>query len=114
MTDDAPRKKSENRQRQSQIKIPATAEEFNAAAAKPAHERTVYSMHRGEGPRRIFGTDPMGDTITAMTEWDEIGLLTRGEKPLYHLQLCPDAKYPVTDEQWKRMAAIVLEEIGAK
>ncbi len=36
MTDDAPRKKSENRQRQKQIKIRCTAEEFNDAAANAA------------------------------------------------------------------------------
>ena len=36
MTVDAPRKKSENRQRQKQIKIRCTAEEFNAAAANAA------------------------------------------------------------------------------
>jgi hypothetical protein len=71
-------------------------------------------MTSEEGARRIFGTDPLGDTVTAMTELDEIGSLTRGEKPLYHIQLCPDAKYPVTDEQFKRMAEIVIESVGAK
>ena len=81
---------------------------------KDGHALALYFMTSEEGARRIFGTDPMGDTITAMTEWDEIGSLTRGEKPLYHLQLCPDAKYPVTDAQFKRMAEIVLEEIGAR
>jgi relaxase-like protein len=80
---------------------------------KDGHALALYFMNSEDGARRIFGTDPIGDTITAMTEWDEIGLLTRGEKPLYHMQLCPDSKYPVTDEQWKRMAEIVLEELGA-
>jgi Bacterial mobilisation protein (MobC) len=36
MSDNAPRKKSEARQRQKQIKIRCTAEEFNAAAANAA------------------------------------------------------------------------------
>jgi MobA/VirD2-like, nuclease domain len=81
---------------------------------KDGHALAAYFMESEDGARRIFGTDPMGDTVTAMTEWDEIGRATRGEKPLYHLQLCPDAKYPVTDEQFKRMAEIVIEEVGAK
>jgi relaxase-like protein len=81
---------------------------------KDGHALALYFMNSEDGARRLFGTDPMGDTITAMTEWDEIGSLTRGEKPLYHMQLCPDARYPVTDGQWKRMTEIVLEEIGAK
>ena len=78
------------------------------------HALAVYFMTSEDGARRIFGTDPMGDTATAMTEWDEIGSLTRGEKPLLHIQLCPDAKYPITDAQFKWMAEVVLEELGAK
>ncbi|HXR75365.1 MAG TPA: hypothetical protein VN737_05285 [Bryobacteraceae bacterium] len=81
---------------------------------KDGHALAMYFLTSEEGARRIFGTDPLGDTLTAMTEWDEIGSLTRGEKPLYHMQLCPDAQYPVTDAQWKRMAEIVLDELGAK
>jgi hypothetical protein len=80
---------------------------------KDGHALALYFMNSEDGARRIGGTDPMGDTVTAMTEWDEIGSLTRGEKPLYHMQLCPDSKYPVTDAQWSRMVNIVLEEIGA-
>lgn len=83
------------------------------SARKDGHALALYFMKSEEGARLIFSTDPMGDTVTAMTEWDEIGRLTRGEKPLYHMQLCPDAKYTVTDAQFKRMAEIVLEEIGA-
>lgn len=84
------------------------------SARKDGHALAMYFMTSEDGARRIFGTDPLGDTLTAMTEWDEISGLTRGEKPLYHMQLCPDAKYPVSDAQWKRMAEIVLEELGAK
>lgn len=80
---------------------------------KDGHALALYFMNSEEGARLIFSSDPMGDTVTAMTEWDEIGRLTQGEKPLYHMQLCPDAKYPITDAQWKRMAEITLEEIGA-
>jgi len=84
------------------------------SARKDGHALALYFMTSEEGARRIFGTDPLGDTLTAMTEWDEIAGLTRGEKPLYHMQLCPDARYPVTDEQWKYMAEVVMEELGAK
>lgn len=84
------------------------------SARKDGPAMAVYFMESEDGARLLFSSDPMGDTLTAMTEWDEIGRLTKGEKPLYHMQLCPDAKYAVSDEQWKRMAEIVLEEIGAK
>jgi len=83
------------------------------SARKDGHALAVYFMKSEDGARLIFSSDPMGNTLAAMTEWDEIGRLTRGEKPIYHMQLCPDAKYPVSDEQYKRMAEIVLEELGA-
>ena len=45
MTENAPRKKSENRQRQKQIKIRCTAEEFNAAAANAAQSGLSVSAY---------------------------------------------------------------------
>jgi len=45
MTDNAPRKKSENRQRQKQIKIRCTAEEFNDAAANAAQSGLSVSAY---------------------------------------------------------------------
>ena len=45
MTDNAARKKSEQRQRQKQIKIRCTAEEFNAAAAKAAQSGLSTSAY---------------------------------------------------------------------
>jgi len=45
MSDNAARKKSEQRQRQKQIKIRCTAEEFNAAAAKAAQSGLSTSAY---------------------------------------------------------------------
>jgi len=44
---------------------------------KDGHALAVYFINSEDGARRIFGTDPMADTIMAMTEWDELG--SRGE-----------------------------------
>jgi hypothetical protein len=87
---------------------------IKGAARKHGGQLAEYMQNSEEGARRIAGTDPFGDTKTAMIEWDEIGRLTRGELPVYHNQLAPDSKYTVTDAQWKRMVEITMEELGAQ
>lgn len=56
-----------------------------------------------------YGDD---DLRKAFIEWDSIGELTRGEKTLYHAQIAPENRYPMTPEQWKRAAEILAEELG--
>jgi Relaxase/Mobilisation nuclease domain len=82
------------------------------AARKDGAQLAAYLMESEDGARLLFVSDPAGDLDAAMTEWDEIGRLTRGEKPIYHMQLCPDARYTVDDAQWLRMAEIALKELG--
>ncbi len=81
-------------------------------ARKDGPQLASYFMTSEDGARLLYTTDPDGDIHAAMAEWDELGQLTRGQKPLYHMQLCPEARYEVTDEQWRRMAQIALERLG--
>ncbi len=45
-------------------------------------------------------------------QWHTIGEASRGEKTLYHAQISPEARYPMTEEQFLRAAEILAEDLG--
>lgn len=55
---------------------------------------------------------PTGSLREAMRDWQTIAAGTRGSKGLYHANISPDARYPMTPEQWQRCVDVLEKELG--
>ena len=67
----------------------------------------AYLLRPGEDAVVLQLDDPSDDLHIALTQWDEIGELTRAEKRLIHIQISPDNRYEMTADQWRRAAEIL-------
>jgi hypothetical protein len=56
--------------------------------------------------------DGSHDLHKALVQWELIGEATRGTKPIYHAQISPEARYPMTPEKWIRAAELLAEDLG--
>ena len=74
----------------------------------------AYLMRSDEKAALIELWDGSDDLHKAFLQWHAVGEATRGEKTLYHAQIAPEAKYPMTPEQWRQAAQILAEELGMK
>lgn len=74
----------------------------------------AYLLRSEEGAVILSPGVTPEDLHRDLVMWEAIGEGTRGEKPLYHPQICPDAKYGnlMTPEQWLRGGEILAEELG--
>lgn len=55
---------------------------------------------------------PTGSLAEAFRDWQLLAAGTRGSKGLYHANIDPDARYPMTAEQWQRAADVLEQELG--
>jgi hypothetical protein len=55
---------------------------------------------------------PTGDLKEAFRDWQLLSTGTRGDKGLYHANIDPDARYPMTPEQWRRAVDVLEKELG--
>jgi len=55
---------------------------------------------------------PIGSLKEAFRDWQLLCSGTRGEKGLYHANIDPDARYPMTPEQWQRAVNVLEKELG--
>src|SRR5690242_160913 len=57
---------------------------------------------------------PIADLSEALKDWQVLAGGTKGDKGLYHANIDPDARYEMTQEQWKRAVDVLEEELGLK
>lgn len=55
---------------------------------------------------------PTGSLAEALRDWQLLVAGTRGSKGIYHANIDPDARYPMTPEQWQRAADLLEKELG--
>lgn len=55
---------------------------------------------------------PHGDLTEALRDWQFLASGTRGTRGLYHANIDPDARYTMTEEQWRRAVDILEKELG--
>lgn len=55
---------------------------------------------------------PTESLLEAFRDWQLLASGTRGDKGLYHANIDPDARYPMTAEQWKRAVDVLEKELG--
>ncbi|MEK7994699.1 MAG: relaxase/mobilization nuclease domain-containing protein [Planctomycetota bacterium] len=55
---------------------------------------------------------PTENLLEAFRDWQLLSSGTRGDKGLYHANIDPDARYPMTAEQWKRAVDVLERELG--
>lgn len=60
----------------------------------------------------ILQLDSAGTPAEAFRDWQTYTIATKGKLGLYHANIDPDAKYPMTPEQWTRAVDILEEELG--
>src|SRR5579862_6455744 len=84
-----------------------------SARSGPA-QLAAYLLRSDEHAELIELQDGGRDLDKAFMAWHTIGEASQGEKTLYHAQISPETKYPMTEEQWKRAAEILAEELGMK
>lgn len=83
------------------------------ARSGPA-QLAAYLMRQSENPALIELWDGSDDLHKAFMLWHAIGEGTRAEKTLVHYQIAPEARYKMTDDQYRRAAEILAEELGMK
>ena len=52
------------------------------------------------------------DMKKAFIDWDAAGAATRGEKTLYHAQIAWETKYKLDEQECRRLAQILAEDLG--
>jgi hypothetical protein len=82
-----------------------------SARSGPA-QLAAYLLRSDEHVELIELLDGGKDLHKAFMSWHAIGEMSRGENTLYHAQISPETKYPMTTERWKRGAQILAEDLG--
>lgn len=55
---------------------------------------------------------PLDSLAETFRDWQVLAGGTRGKLGLYHAQINPDARYEMTQDQWKRTVEVLEKELG--
>lgn len=84
-------------------------------ASRAGPRQLARHLQRADTNERvsIVQLDSPTDTLVeAFRDWQLLAGGTRGNKGLYHANIDPDARYPMTAEQWKRAVDVLEKELG--